>query len=68
MEIKTSKSIPLWLTRLLSEYRVYPASFSKYGAEYMRLLKNSALPQMVYRLGAQSPVLALGDNRKRVTA
>ena len=68
MEIKTSQSIPLWLTRLLSEYRIYPVSFSKYGAEYMRLLENSASPQIVYRLRAQGPVLALGDNRKRVTA
>ncbi len=34
MEIKTARAIPLWLTRLLSEYRIYPHSFSKYGAEY----------------------------------
>jgi hypothetical protein len=36
MEIKTSRAIPIWLTRLLSEYKVYPQSFSKYGAEYQR--------------------------------
>jgi hypothetical protein len=34
MEIKTSKSIPIWLSRTLSEFRVYPAGFSKYGTEY----------------------------------
>lgn len=36
MEIKTSESIPLWLTGLLSEYRIYPSSFSKYGTEFQR--------------------------------
>ncbi|MDR3344541.1 MAG: polyphosphate polymerase domain-containing protein [Oscillospiraceae bacterium] len=34
MEVKTSQSIPVWLARLLSEHRIYPISFSKYGAEY----------------------------------
>jgi hypothetical protein len=36
MEIKVKRSIPLWLCRLLSEYRIYPVSFSKYGTEYTR--------------------------------
>jgi hypothetical protein len=39
MEIKAAQSIPLWLCRLLAEYKVYPASFSKYGAEYRRTLE-----------------------------
>lgn len=34
MEIKTAHSIPIWLTQLLSEYKIYPTSFSKYGTEY----------------------------------
>ncbi|MDR1914216.1 MAG: polyphosphate polymerase domain-containing protein [Clostridiales bacterium] len=38
MEIKTAQSIPLWLCRLLSEYKIYPTGFSKYGAEYKRAL------------------------------
>ncbi|MDR3209034.1 MAG: polyphosphate polymerase domain-containing protein [Oscillospiraceae bacterium] len=38
MEIKAAQSIPLWLCQLLSEYRIYPVSFSKYGAEYRRTL------------------------------
>jgi hypothetical protein len=42
MEIKTAKSIPLWLCGLLSEYGIYPAGFSKYGAEYMRTLARRA--------------------------
>jgi SPX domain protein involved in polyphosphate accumulation len=36
MEIKVARSIPLWLSHLLSEYRIYPNSFSKYGRAYMR--------------------------------
>ena len=39
MEIKTPGSIPLWLCRLLSQYQVYPVSFSKYGTEYKRLME-----------------------------
>jgi hypothetical protein len=38
MEIKTSKSIPIWLCRILSEYKTYPVSFSKYGTEYKQML------------------------------
>ena len=34
LEVKSRGSVPLPLTRLLSKYRVYPASLSKYGAAY----------------------------------
>ena len=36
MEIKIPDAAPLWLARLLSEMRIYPTSFSKYGACYQR--------------------------------
>lgn len=36
MEVKASNSMPLWLSRLLSELSVYSTSFSKYGTEYQR--------------------------------
>jgi hypothetical protein len=36
MEIKHSGAIPLWLTRTLSELKIYKKSFSKYGNEYIR--------------------------------
>jgi hypothetical protein len=39
MEVKTSESIPMWMCRLLSEYRIYPISFSKYGREYKMTLQ-----------------------------
>jgi hypothetical protein len=34
MELKTSFSIPLWLSHLLSECGIFPVSFSKYGTCY----------------------------------
>jgi len=35
MEIKMPGGMPLWLARMLSEHKVYPTSFSKYGACYV---------------------------------
>jgi SPX domain protein involved in polyphosphate accumulation len=40
MEIKVAQSIPVWLSRLLAEYKIYPNSFSKYGTEYAHRLMN----------------------------
>ena len=34
MEIKVEKAMPLWLTRILSEYKIFSRNFSKYGIEY----------------------------------
>lgn len=34
MEVKTTGAMPLWLCSLLSENRIYPTSFSKYGTFY----------------------------------
>lgn len=39
MEVKAENSIPTWLARLLSELSVYKTSFSKYGSEYTKMLK-----------------------------
>ena len=35
MEVKILGSIPLWFTRILSELKIYPTHFSKYGNEDM---------------------------------
>ena len=41
MEIKTSGGIPLWMTKVLSEEKIFKISFSKYGRAYqMHFLKN----------------------------
>ena len=34
LEIKTASALPLWLTRALSEAKIHPVSFSKYGTVY----------------------------------
>lgn len=36
MEIKTIGSMPLWLVRTLSELKIYPTTFSKYGNIYKK--------------------------------
>ena len=38
MEVKILKAAPLWFTKILSELKVYPASFSKYGTEYKNMI------------------------------
>jgi hypothetical protein len=42
LEIKIPGVCPLWLSQLLSEYKIYPTSFSKYGECYKtHILKNN---------------------------
>ncbi|MDW8803098.1 polyphosphate polymerase domain-containing protein [Clostridium sp. A1-XYC3] len=41
MEVKVEKNIPLWLAKLLSEYKIYKTSFSKYGNEYKKMIMNN---------------------------
>lgn len=38
MEIKCSGGIPLWMTEVLSEEKIYKTSFSKYGTAYKTLV------------------------------
>ncbi len=38
MEIKCSGGIPLWMTRALSQERIYKTSFSKYGTAYQTVI------------------------------
>ena len=38
MEVKCSGGVPLWLTRLLSEEKIYKTSFSKYGNAYQNII------------------------------
>lgn len=39
MEIKTTTALPLWLTALLNEEKIYKSSFSKYGTAYLETVK-----------------------------
>ncbi len=38
MEIKCSGGIPLWMTKVLSQERIYKTSFSKYGSAYETMI------------------------------
>jgi len=40
MELKTSGGIPLWMTRFLTQPRIFKTSFSKYGTAYCNKLRN----------------------------
>lgn len=41
MEVKAESTVPLWFSKLLSEYKLYSTSFSKYGNEYKKMIKNT---------------------------
>ncbi len=41
MEIKTAKTMPLWLTNALASLNIRSRSFSKYGAEYQNMLRTT---------------------------
>lgn len=41
MEIKIPQAAPFWLSRALSEAGVFPTHFSKYGAAYQAMLRES---------------------------
>lgn len=38
-EIKSPGAMPLWLVRVLTDAKIRPTSYSKYGTAYLRLLK-----------------------------
>lgn len=42
MEIKGSGSMPMWLVHALSENKIYPSSFSKYGTAYVECQKRQS--------------------------
>ncbi len=43
LEIKIPMAMPMWLAKLLSELEIYPVSFSKYGAIYMKSIDNKVI-------------------------
>ncbi len=43
VEIKSPGAMPLWLAKILSEQQIRQRSFSKYGAVYLKLLKEQKL-------------------------
>ncbi|MBO9128811.1 polyphosphate polymerase domain-containing protein [Bacillus sp. 165] len=51
MEVKAEKTIPMWLSRLLSEHGLYRTSFSKYGNEYKKTVRSGI------RINVKEPIL-----------
>lgn len=43
MEVKAEKSIPTWLSRMLSENKLFKTSFSKYGTEYKKMILSNMM-------------------------
>lgn len=43
MEVKTSGSFPIWFVKILSDLKIYPISFSKYGNIYKKLKKEGRI-------------------------
>ncbi|WP_337033472.1 polyphosphate polymerase domain-containing protein [Paenibacillus illinoisensis] len=43
MEVKAEKTVPFWLSQLLSEHGLYRVGFSKYGNEFKRLVRTTNL-------------------------
>jgi SPX domain protein involved in polyphosphate accumulation len=43
LEIKTLDSFPIWLVKALSELKIYPTSFSKYGSIYKKYILKESL-------------------------
>jgi len=58
MEVKAEKTVPAWLSKMLSEHGLYRTSFSKYGNEYKKLLKTR---QMMPDLQPNIQLNAIGD-------
>lgn len=44
LELKIAGAMPLWLSSALDACRIFPASFSKYGEAYLRLLREADDP------------------------
>lgn len=42
MEVKTAGAIPLWMTKCLTENRIFKTSFSKYGTAYQTMIFKGA--------------------------
>lgn len=45
LEIKATRSLPLWLVHSLSKHEIYKTSFSKYGAAYKNFITNKKTNQ-----------------------
>lgn len=51
MEIKTSGGIPLWMTKILTQEKLYKTSFSKYGTAYQRMICGKVEENKIIKIG-----------------
>ena len=65
MEVKIKDAMPLWLVPILSRNRLYPGSFSKYGACYERFIAREAFSPSALRqiLEAKEAVVIKGTEK-----
>lgn len=52
IEIKIQGAMPLWLVKILSQLKIYPTSFSKYGNAYIKTLNNKSKNDKDVTIGA----------------
>lgn len=57
MELKCAGGIPIWMTRVLSEERIYKTSFSKYGTAY----RNKFQPIITEAFARRTAAISQGD-------
>lgn len=48
MEVKLAGAMPLWLSRLLDRFGIYPVSFSKYGSAYLDSLTRANRSEVAF--------------------
>ena len=56
LEIKTAGAMPLWLADALDAEGIFPGSFSKYGAAYLKSLEEKKKPVPIMKGGNQHVV------------
>ncbi len=66
MEIKAGGAYPLWLTKILDELKIYPASFSKYGSVYAQTYANVPISSYINTL--EPGRITTSDKRYRMPA
>ncbi len=51
MEVKILNAAPVWFTKLMAEMQIMPASFSKYGTDYKKFVKQSLQQEKSRQVG-----------------
>ena len=66
MELKCPGAIPLWMTKILSEERIYKTSFSKYGTAYCSFMEKTPCERSheIAAAGYRGYAAAIADQNK----